>query len=641
MNAAPPPLRLPFPIPPLDSVTAPVTGLGREHWEAVADGLVEAAWRHASPCGGRLDLPGRASVAGVRSDGLEGYARTFLAAAFRVAGAQGADPHGFLGRYADGLAAGTLTPGRDDPDSWPRIVDYPRGGQPMVESASVALSLHLTRPWLWDRLDPTVQQRAADWLHDCVTHACPPSNWQFFPYTVASFLESVGRGDAHTARVRQRALDAVRAWDRGEGWYSDGDLAGYDHYNGWALHLYPVLDSLLRGDDGLRAEFGGRLTEHLRTYSLTFDLNGAPLHLGRSLTYRFAAGAAHALAAVSGLTPLTPGESRWRISSTLRYFLDRGAVDPDGLLSLGWHGPHRGTVQRYSGPGSPYWASKAFVALLAGPEHPLWTAEEQPAEPEDRVVAVRAPGWLIQTTAPDGLVRVHQHGNDHLPASAPETYDGVDIHYNRFAYSTRTGPTAADNPPDNQLTLMLPCGSATMRRRVRSLGCGVDDLHGVGWAASTHVPVLPPGSAFPVNLRVVSATVCRGLWELRVHRMDNAPEGTEVRVSGWATGTDTGLCSTLVPLTGLRHDQPTAAPDGTAFSPYVRVPLLTGRVAGTALVAALAALSADPAGPSHDAVEMVESGSDFVIVRWVSDGLTTHIRLRPDGVRVDSGYRTV
>ncbi|WP_432102088.1 DUF2264 domain-containing protein [Streptomyces sp. bgisy091] len=633
MSSPPAPPRLPFPLPTA-APDAPVTGFGRAHWEAVADGLVSAAWCHASPGGARLDLPGRASAAGVRSDGLEGYARTFLAAAFRVAGSGGHDPHDHLARYADGLAAGTLTPGRDDADSWPRIVDYPRGGQPMVESASVALSLHLTRPWLWDRLPPAVQDRAAAWLHDCVTSACPPSNWQFFPYTVASFLDAVGRGDTHTERARHRALDAVRAWDRGGGWYSDGDLEGFDHYNGWALHLYPVLDGFLRDDGELLAEFGGRLTEHLRTYVLTFDADGAPLHLGRSLTYRFAAGAALGLGAVTGYTPLGPGESRTRISSCLRYFLDRGAVDPSGLLTLGWHGPHRATLQRYSGPGSPYWASKAFVALLAGPGHPLWTTPEQLAPPENRITAVAAPGWLVQRTAPDGIVRVHQHGDDHVPGPAREAYDEVDVHYNRLGYSTRTGPTSADNPPDNHVAVVLPDGASSVRRRVRALGCAGEDEYGVGWAASEHTPVLPPGTPFPVNLLIRSVTVCRGPWELRVHRITGAPPGARILVTGWATGTDDPLESVLLPLHGLSAERRRVAPEGTAFTRVARVPALTGP-AGSGPVAALAALLPGPPGTTPAAAARVVAHDPAGLrVRWASDGHETSIRFTASEVRV-------
>lgn len=174
----------PLELPADDRAKSPVTGYTRAHWEAAADGLLKAAWQWATPGSAMLDLPGRPSASGVRSDGLEGYARTFLAAAFRVAGAGGKDPHGWLERYADGLAAGTRTPGRDDAESWPLIRDHTVFGQPMVESASVAIGLRLTRPWLWDRLDPAVQDRAEEWLRGALRHTprrttgtCSPTRW--------------------------------------------------------------------------------------------------------------------------------------------------------------------------------------------------------------------------------------------------------------------------------------------------------------------------------------------------------------------------------------------------------------------------------------------------------------------------------
>lgn len=79
-------MSVPFELPADDHDISPRTGYTRAHWEAVADGLLTAAWRWATPGSALLHLPGRPSRSGVRSDGLEGYARTFLAAAFRVAG---------------------------------------------------------------------------------------------------------------------------------------------------------------------------------------------------------------------------------------------------------------------------------------------------------------------------------------------------------------------------------------------------------------------------------------------------------------------------------------------------------------------------------------------------------------------------
>ncbi|WP_155849020.1 DUF2264 domain-containing protein, partial [Amycolatopsis vancoresmycina] len=90
-----------------DRRLSPYTGWTREHWTALADRMLAAVVPHRSPGGARIDLPGPASRNGRVSDGLEGFARTFLLAGFRVAGERGADPGGLLEPYARGLAAGT------------------------------------------------------------------------------------------------------------------------------------------------------------------------------------------------------------------------------------------------------------------------------------------------------------------------------------------------------------------------------------------------------------------------------------------------------------------------------------------------------------------------------------------------------
>ncbi|MGW9134923.1 DUF2264 domain-containing protein [Streptomyces sp. NPDC055681] len=619
----------PFELPSDDRDLSPHTGYTRAHWEATADGLLRAAWQWSTPGRALLDLPGRPSGSGVRSDGLEGYARTFLAAAFRVAGADGKDPHGWLDRYADGLAAGTRTPGRDDPESWPLILDHHVQGQPMVESASVAIGLRLTRPWLWDRLDAGVQDRAEEWLRGALRHTPAPNNWYLFPYSVAAFLESVGRGDAETARAKERALDLLEGWYRGQGWYADGDGAAFDHYNGWALHLYPVLDAHLSGDPELSAHYGSRLREHLDSFSLLFGGDGAPIHFGRSLTYRFAAGSAVALGAVTGHTPLSPGASRRVISGSLRYFLDRGATGTDGLLSLGWHGPHEATLQHYSGPASPYWASKAFVSLLAPEGHPLWTATEEPAPSEgpDRVLALPAPGLLIQSTRADGIVRLHNHGSDHVRPHEGESGVQDDPLYSRQSYSTVTGPTSKVNAADNHLAVVV-AGVRSGRRSIRPLGAGQGD--GWGWAASWHRPVFTSGAPMVPGLRVESVTVVRGRYELRVHRVLGAPAGARVEQTGWATGPDDGVRSVLHGLHGWETSDEVRAPQGTAYTRWAVVPRLGADAEGTVLLVSLASLTAEPdATALAVAVSAVNVDGDTVEVGWAEDGATTRIGFEP------------
>ncbi|GHB83283.1 hypothetical protein GCM10010306_092400 [Streptomyces umbrinus] len=615
-----------FQLPPEDRESSPHTGWTRAHWQAVADGLLTAAWRWSTPAGALLDLPGRPSGAGVRSDGLEGFARTFLAAAFRVAGAGGDDPHGWLDRYASGLAAGTHTPGSDDAESWPLILDHLVQGQPMVESASVALGLRLTTPWLWKNLDADVRDRTEAWLRGALRHTPAPNNWYLFPYTVAGFLESVGRGDAETAAARERARELLEGWYVGDGWYSDGDGRAFDHYNGWALHLYPVMDAHLDATDaGL---YGARLREHLDSFALMFAGNGAPLHFGRSLTYRFAASAAVGLGAVTGHTPLSPGASRRLISGSLRHFLDRGALTEDGLLTRGWHGPHEATLQTYSGPSSPYWASKAFVALLAPQDHPLWTAREEPSpvEEADRVLALPSPGLLIQTTRADGIVRLHNHGSDHVRPHEGEAAAADDPHYGRQVFSTHTGPTARGNIADNHLSVEVD-GRGSVRRRIHPLGAGQGV--GWGWAASWHRPVFAAGPPMVPGLRVESVTVARGCYELRVHRVIGAPADSRVSHTGWATDPDGLVVSALRGLHGWDSSSELLhAPQGTAYTRWAQVPRLGGRTAGTTVHVCLAALTAEPV-PLEEAVGALVVEDGEVQVTWARDGARSVIGFGP------------
>lgn len=603
-----------MPTPPENRELSPYTGWTRAHWEAAADRLLLAVRPFATPRHGLIDLPGpRPSWSGARSDGLEGWARTFLLAAFRVAGARGEDPHGHLDRYAEGLAAGTAKPGRADEDSWPLTTDT---RQAIVEAASIALGLRLTRPWLWDRLDERTREQVVDWLRPALGPSPVDNNWWLFGLTVAGFLQDAGAESDRAATTVDRSLARIEDWYLGDGWYSDGDNRAFDHYNAWALHFYPVLHAHLAGDRELLDRYGPRLRAHLDDYAHLFDGNGAPLPYGRSLIYRFAAAAAPWLGTLTGHTPLAPGATRRLASGTLRYFLDRGATDRNGLLTLGWHGPYAPLVQEYSGPGSPYWASKGFLGLLLPAGHPAWTDREEPlpAERTDTVRPFAPAGLLVQTTAADGLVRLHNHGSNHVHSAEA---DEDDPGYARQAYATRTGPTIGPAPADNHFALLVE-GRPTTRGPAEPAGTGP------GWAASRHTPY--PG------VRVVSATLAHGRAEVRAHLVIGAPEGTPVRQTGWAT-TPGGPHAQLHPVHGYPADHgaagpATALPTGeTLQGPGSRTLALHGTTSGTAtLFVALASLTAEPAPAPVADLAAVRITGHTLHVTW-QDGSTTRLDL--------------
>ncbi len=284
-------------LPSDDRASSPRTGFTRAHWETAADALLAAVEPYATEDRALYHLPGtHTSHSGRLSDGLEGYARTLLLAALRR-------DETALERYADGLAAGVA-------GVWPSIEDR---SQPLVEAASIALALRLTRPLLWDRLDDPVRQRAADWLADALTAEPWPCNWELFPVTVGGFLQDVGHEVDASRKAIDRGLSRIEDWYVGDGWYTDGDGRKFDYYNGWAMHLYPVLHAWLADDPRLLDLYGGRLERHLADYVRLFGADGAPMLQGRSLTYRFATAAPLWLGVLTGRTPLPAGRpGGWR-----------------------------------------------------------------------------------------------------------------------------------------------------------------------------------------------------------------------------------------------------------------------------------------------------------------------------------------
>lgn len=249
--------------------------------------------------------------------------------------------------------------------------------------------------------------------------------------------------------------------------------------------------------------------------------DGAPLHQGRSLTYRMAAAAPLWAGAPFDATPLAPGVTRRATSSILRYFTDRGVPDDRGLLTLGWLHPFRGTIQPYSGPASPYWASKGFLGLLLPPTHPVWVENEQPlpVEHRDALRVLRGPNWLVQATRADGIVRVHNHGSDGI-ARGTKTDDP---HYARLCFSTATAPRSSSgwSVTDATVTVIDPDGTGTGSGRIQPLGADVHDS--IGHATSWHSPT--------AGVRIEAHVLAFNGYEVRLHAI-RAPRGWTVREAG-------------------------------------------------------------------------------------------------------------
>jgi hypothetical protein len=539
-------------LPAEDRERSPLTGWTRAHWERVADVLLDGVSRHASRSHAFIFVPDARGAARRRpSAGLEGFARTFLLAAYRLASPSGAVPGDPAGRYAEGLVSGT------DPGSrerWPAIRDT---SQPLVEAAFVALALHESRRSIWERLSGLEQARIVDWLAAVRGKKVWHNNWRLFPVIVNAFLKSVG--GPHRQEEIERNLDTVDSWYRRDGWYADGPGANYDYYVGWAIHFLTLMWCRMDGDRSAPARariYRERAARYLEQYRFLFAANGAPLYHGRSLTYRVATAAPLWAGALLDASPLAPGETRRIASGVLRHFVDRGAIE-HGLLTRGWYGEFRPMLQHYSGHGSQYWASIGFLGLVLAPEHAVWAAREEPmaVERDDFCVAMPEPGFVVRGTRADGIVRAASHRSDHYPLplagrmklrrAGPIMWQVIrrghrspgagpdDAHYRKLAYSTHSAPEVGrkgdDRDVDSQVALLWPRGTVSRRAKLHPIAA-IDRF-----AASAFYPNEPDWAD-----RVETVSLARGAAEIRIHHV-TARERVRVRDGGFAIADETPL----------------------------------------------------------------------------------------------------
>lgn len=520
-------------LPPEDRDLSAHTGWTRARWEAVADHWLLTARQHASPAGGLITPPGRPSAAGLRSDGIEGFARSFLIAAALLAG-RPEDPHDHLGWYIRGLTAATDP---DGPDRWGRAIgvdeirQWNGTPQPIVEAANLAFGLALSRNRVWNHLDDSTRERLAAWLEHHAKKHGSDNNWLLFTAVIEAFLRSVGH-DVPGGHA-QTDVDLFESWYLGDGWYNDGRISAstghgnrVDHYNSWVIQpflwqWYELTDQ----PPARKKQFRTRLAEFADTYALLFAPDGSPLHQGRSLTYRQAVLGGLWTAALAGVGNEKPGATRRLASGVLRHFTDLG-VGVDGAPSLGRSAAQfLPMCQVYSGPGSAYFAGMGFLGLAAPADHPLWTEPEQPqpSERADYVRTLHCVGWVIQAGA--GIVRIANHAADHIDDPDREN---ADPHYAAVAYSTHTAPGVADAWPaavDNNLALVDEWGRATHRAGLRGTRTGD------GWAASWYRPRF--GTADVPGAHVISLSIMHSGTELRAHLV-TAPPGWTAREGSYA-----------------------------------------------------------------------------------------------------------
>ncbi len=228
-----------------------------------------------------------------------------------------------------------------------------------------------------------------------------------------------------------------------------------------------------------------------------------------------------------------------------------------------------------------------------------------------------APGFLVQATKHDGIVRLLNHGSDHNAEG--------DAHYNRLAYSSRTGPELkADEQLDNHVTL-----NGGHRTRIHRIG--VAEASAASWWQA--------GAA-----RIEVASVVHGPIEVRCVLV-NGPEGV-VRHGGyavastelpevaidttWAQATRVDrLTSVVVGLHGYESAAVRRGLDTNAFGPHSATPYLEVQHDGKdplVLVSAVV-LSGDTVWPRQLAESIDVTVHGLHVTIGFADGTTADVQL--------------
>ena len=294
----------------------------------------------------------------------------------------GSGPEGELrNKFADWsrLAIQSAT----DPAS-PDFMNFNRGGQPVVDTAFLALAILRAPQQLWAKLDRQTQHNVIAALQSSRQIRPPYNNWLLFSATVEAALSIM---DVWWDPMRvDYAIRTIDTWYKGDGVYGDGPEFHWDYYNSFVIQpmLLAVLDTVSKVSPAwdvwrapalLRAQRYAAIQERLIAPDASFP------PIGRSLCYRF--GAFHLLADIALRRqlpdPISPQQVRSALTAVMRRMTNvPGTFDPSGWLQIGFCGHQPSMAEPYISTGSLYLCSAAWLPLGLPPTDPFWSGASTP-----------------------------------------------------------------------------------------------------------------------------------------------------------------------------------------------------------------------------------------------------------------------
>jgi len=270
-----------------------------------------------------------------------------------------------------------------DPNS-PDHLNFADHLQPIVDAAYIAQAFVRAPKALWEPLDSITKRRYVEAFVSLRDRASYYNNWLLFSGLTEAFLLKIG--EVHDPFRLAMAVQKMKEWYVGDGWYSDGPKFSMDYYNSYVIH--PMMVDLLRigvekkvasANDLANAE--KRMQRYASFLERMITPDGMYPAFGRSITYRTGAFQSLAQSAWEQRLPetLQPAQVRCALTKVMhRMFDGTQNFDNNGWLILGFNGHQSEIADFYTSTGSLYMATLAFLPLGLPADNAFWTGKPAP-----------------------------------------------------------------------------------------------------------------------------------------------------------------------------------------------------------------------------------------------------------------------
>lgn len=269
-----------------------------------------------------------------------------------------------------------------DPESVD-LVNFTKGGQPLVDAAFLSQAFLRAPNQLWGRLSTSDKEHVISALKSTRVITPGYNNWLLFSAEVeAALLKFTGSCD------RMRIDYAVKEhmnWYKGDGFYGDGPNFHFDYYNSFVIHpmLLEVLKTLKDAGDHVDANYNLVLQRSRRYATIQERLispEGTYPVVGRSIAYRF--GAFQLLAKMALLHALPENISPQQVRAALYTLIKRqievpGTFDENGWLTIGVAGHQAQAGEGYISTGSLYLCTMGLLMLGLPETDPFWQGNDE------------------------------------------------------------------------------------------------------------------------------------------------------------------------------------------------------------------------------------------------------------------------